>query len=247
MPAPYLLIHGLIGHLGYLPPLFATQGAQAYAPDLLGYGKWQEADPASITLPNQVAHLARWLDKRNIDRVKLVGHSVGGAIAMLFANAYPQRVVSLCNVEGNFSLADAFWSVSLAKMERTQVEVMLTGFMQNPEGWLAKIAIEPSASRRDTALRLLGHQPASTIQATARSVVEETARSSYLASVRKLFDGPIPIHLIAGQRSKDDWHIPDWARELAASITHLPGGHLMMVENPASFVAAVMAAGERER
>lgn len=99
---PYLLIHGLIGSLSDLVPLFAAHGRQAHAPDLLGYGRLQDAEPSCITLDGQVAHLAQWLLAHDIERVHLVGHSVGGAIAMLFAAAHPERVVSLVSVEGNF-------------------------------------------------------------------------------------------------------------------------------------------------
>lgn len=43
-----------------------------------------------------------------------VGHSVGGAIAMLCAHTYPDHVRRIVNVEGNFTLADAFWFYEIA-------------------------------------------------------------------------------------------------------------------------------------
>lgn len=236
---PYLLIHGLIGSLRDLVPLFGAHGLQAHAPDLLGYGSLQQVVPSSITLANQVAHLAAWLSDRHIERVHLVGHSVGGAIAMLFATTYPTRVASVSSVEGNFSLADAFWSASVARMTPTEADTMLRQFRKNPAEWLARSAIDASANNLKTASELLANQPASTIQATARSVVEVTGRNDYLATVRALFEGPIAVHLIAGERSKDGWNVPEWAFESAASITYLPGGHLMMVENPERFVAVL--------
>lgn len=236
---PYLLIHGLIGSLSDLVPLFAAHGRQAHAPDLLGYGRLQDAEPSCITLDGQVAHLAQWLLAHDIERVHLVGHSVGGAIAMLFAAAHPERVVSLVSVEGNFSLADAFWSANVAQMQAPEADAMLAQFRQKPEEWLARSGISASASHLDTAARLLANQPASTLQATARSVVEVTRRPEYLATVRALFEGPLAIHLIAGRRSKDSWDVPGWALEHAASVSYLPGGHLMMVEDPQRFVAAL--------
>lgn len=238
---PYLLIHGLIGSLRELAPLFAAHGRQALAPDLLGYGSRQDAEPSSITLDGQVAHLAQWLSQRGIRRVHLVGHSVGGAIAMLFAAAYPHQVASIINVEGNFTLDDAFWSANVATMPPREAEALLAGFQQDPAQWLARSAISASPRHLDSAARLLANQPASTLQATARSVVAVTGRAAYLEAIRALFEGPIAIHLIAGEGSKDGWHVPEWARAHAASVTYLPGGHLMMLEDPQRFVAALIS------
>lgn len=242
---PYLLVHGLIGSLRDLAPVFHSRGMQAHAPDLLGYGAMQHVDPCAITLSGQVEHLARWLAERDIERVHLVGHSVGGAIAMLFATAHPTSVASIHNVEGNFSLADAFWSASVARMTAHEADTMLAQLRENPDGWLAKSGIAASASHRATASSFLGNQPASTIQATARSVVAVTGHADYLDAVRKIFAGQVPVHLIAGERSRDGWNVPQWALEKAASFTCVPGGHLMMVEDPARFVDALTSSQER--
>ncbi len=48
----------------------------------------------------------------------------------------------------------------------------------------------------------------------------------------------VPVHLVAGARSRDGWDVPDWALAGAASLTVLPGrGHMMMVEDGAEFGA----------
>ena len=49
---------------------------------------------------------------------------------------------------------------------------------------------------------------------------------------RRLFES-VPVHLIAGARSRDGWHVPGWALENAASYTEIAGaGHLVMLEVP---------------
>ncbi|WPP00808.1 alpha/beta fold hydrolase [Pseudomonas sp. HR96] len=238
---PYLLIHGLIGTLRPLLPIFARHGAAAHAPDLLGYGTLQAIDPASITLHAQVEHLLAYLDEQRIDRVHLVGHSVGGAIAMLFAERYPGRVASLVSVEGNFTLDDAFWSAGVARMSPVDAETMLETLRAHPDTWLAKAGIDNTPAHRATALHLLNNQPASTLQATAGSVLQVTGDEGYLHSVRAVLAGPIPVHLLAGKDSRDGWHVPDWALQAASSMTLLPGGHLMMVQDPERFVTTVLA------
>ncbi|WP_227744214.1 alpha/beta fold hydrolase [Yersinia kristensenii] len=51
-----------------------------------------------------------WLRKSFTEPVHVIGHSVGGAVAVLFARRYPEMTRSLTSVEGNFTLSDAFWS-----------------------------------------------------------------------------------------------------------------------------------------
>jgi pimeloyl-ACP methyl ester carboxylesterase len=238
--SPYLLIHGLIGSLRDLLPIFSQHQVLAYAPDLLGYGSLQDVEPALIGLPEQVAYLAQWLSKRDIERVHLVGHCVGGVVAMLFAYAYPERVASIVSVEGNFSLADAFWSASVAQMSAAEAKAMLEQFLARPEEWLARSGIPDLPNYRSIALALLANQPAFTLQATARSVVEITGQADYSQAVHKVFAGPIPVHLVGGNRSFSGWSVPSWALDQADSVVRLPGGHLMMVEDPDRFVSALI-------
>ena len=92
-----LLIHGSgpgvtgwANWRGVIPTL--SQRARIIAPDMLGFGytscpaEWK-LDPATW-----VQSLVGLLDALDIQRVSIVGNSFGGAIALAFAKAYPQRV-----------------------------------------------------------------------------------------------------------------------------------------------------------
>jgi pimeloyl-ACP methyl ester carboxylesterase len=96
--APILLIHGFIisGH-AELMPWAADKLAPARSlilPDLMGYGHSQrEPTAGEWSAPKAHArYLAQLLDQLGIDKVDLVGHSYGGALAARFALDYPQRV-----------------------------------------------------------------------------------------------------------------------------------------------------------
>lgn len=97
---PVIFIHGFIGTLD------AWQYEPKHAsPDLLGYGKHRSVPFEQISLLAQVEHIRGFVDARfGARRVDVVGHSIGGSIAMLFAHAYPGYVRRIVNVEGNFTL-----------------------------------------------------------------------------------------------------------------------------------------------
>ncbi|WGS51797.1 alpha/beta hydrolase [Paraburkholderia sp. D15] len=232
---PVIFIHGFIGT--FEPVRFESGYA---SPDLLGYGEHRSVPFERIALPAQVEHLRAFIDHRfGAGPVDVVGHSVGGAIAMLFAHAYPEYVRRIVNVEGNFTLDDAFWSASVGRMTPGEASAMLDGFRADPLAWLSGGVAAPAPELRETAARWLDHQPATTLRAMGRSVVATTGDAGYPAALAAVFQRH-PVHLISGALSLDGWHVPDWALEQCASHQTLEGcGHLMMLDNPVAFSAAI--------
>lgn len=242
MMTPILLIHGLFGSLSD-PRITAAFGERpVLAPDLLGYGEYRSADMSGMSLEAQADHVAAWLRQRAAGPVHVVGHSVGGAIAMFFASRHPGLTRSLTSIEGNFTLNDAFWSSRIAQMVLSDVEAIVVGYQADVAGWIGASVPEPSPWALDVAQRWLQNQPASTVQAQARAVVEATGRAEYLGMVRGLLDSGLPFHLIAGARSRAGWDVPAWALRQAASHAEIAEtGHLMMLEAPERFAAAILA------
>lgn len=168
MPAAVVFIHGLIGTLQFPDMCAAFAAGRALAPDLLGYGTLRQVPAEAIDLPAQVAHLYQVIEAQFPgEAVHLVGHSVGGAVAMLFAQAHGERVCSLVSVQGNFSLDDAFWSAAVARMSAREAEAMLAGFRADPAGWLASAGVAVDARSLGIAERWLAQQPAGTLQVMA--------------------------------------------------------------------------------
>jgi lipase len=238
---PLLLIHGLVGSLDDPALHAALQPATVIAPDLLGYGALAHVDPATITFDAQLDALRRAVDAsgRGDEPWIVIGHSVGGALAMRFAARHPERVAAIVSIEGNFTLDDAFWSQQLARMPLAEIDARLERDRADPAGWLAGPGVTPSPENQRAAAAHLAFQPASTLQQMAAAVVETTGAPAYLEQIRDWL-GAIPLHLLAGERSAAGWHVPDWVRAQAASDRTLPGcGHLMMLDAPARFAAAL--------
>ena len=93
---PVLFLHGYGGDLGNW--LFNLDALAAAAPvialDLPGHGQ-SDARLPGTSLADLSAFVAAFLAKIGVDRVHLVGHSLGGAIGAQLALDHPARVASL--------------------------------------------------------------------------------------------------------------------------------------------------------
>lgn len=240
---PLVMIHGLMGSQHFYAPAARIDIAHVYAPDLIGYGQLaHEAHPPHerITLAVQAAWIIRYLREHVGEPCVLLGHSVGGAVAMLVAAAAPERVRALISVEGNFTLDDAFWCKHIASLSEDAWRETHARMIADPAAWLAKSGIEVSDERLRWAATALRHQSAQTIRAMAQAAVAETGDARYLETVRAVVEGGTAIGLIAGERSASGWNVPQWVRQAARYDTVQKGaGHMMMLEAPDVFCRLV--------
>jgi len=91
--APIVFIHGLSSYIGFWEhqlPHFARDH-RVLALDLPGYGASGRPD-APLTPPWYAGVVADWLDALSVDRAVIVGHSMGGQIALTLALERPERV-----------------------------------------------------------------------------------------------------------------------------------------------------------
>jgi pimeloyl-ACP methyl ester carboxylesterase len=70
-----------------------------YAPDLVGLGCSERPAAARYDLASQAALLVGLLDSLGLDRVAVVGHDVGGGVAVHLAALAPERVAALVLVD----------------------------------------------------------------------------------------------------------------------------------------------------
>jgi lipase len=237
---PVVFIHGIFQMLGDLPAARFLAPRPTLIPDMLGYGTHASATVETISIQAQADNLARRIRASGYAKAHIVGHSVGGAVAMLLARRHPELVASLINVEGNFTLDDAFWTGKLAAMTLPEVHALLQSYQDDPSGWLTRAGIEPTPERVATVDRGLHAQPATTIRAMAQSVIQTTSQPSYLEDVNAVLDSGIPVHLFAGERSRGGWHVPEFVLRRAANMTvQQATGHMMMLEAPEEFLRLV--------
>jgi pimeloyl-ACP methyl ester carboxylesterase len=93
---PLVFVHGLSSSLAfweYQIPAFAHTH-RVLALDLPGYGSSERPD-APCTPPWYATVVSAWLDTVGVDRATIVGHSMGGQIAIQLAITAPERVERL--------------------------------------------------------------------------------------------------------------------------------------------------------
>ncbi|NKS48162.1 alpha/beta fold hydrolase [Rhodococcus hoagii] len=91
-----VFLHGTSGHLEAFARNIAVHAAhyECHAIDMLGHGYTGKPDYA-YEIPRYVEHLVNYFDAVGLDKVHLVGESLGGWVAAHLASEQPERVLSL--------------------------------------------------------------------------------------------------------------------------------------------------------
>lgn len=91
--ADLVLLHGLSGSSGwwrYNIPAFAEH-FRTHTPDLVGFGR-SRSWVAQPSIPEMASLMLDWLEANDIARPHLIGHSMGGQIAIHLAAKHPDRI-----------------------------------------------------------------------------------------------------------------------------------------------------------
>lgn len=91
---PLVLIHGLAGsaaNFQAIIPLLA-QRFRVVAPDLLGFGLSDRPPDGDYSQRAQARLLRDFMERLGILKASLLGHSLGGVVALRFASLFPERV-----------------------------------------------------------------------------------------------------------------------------------------------------------
>jgi pimeloyl-ACP methyl ester carboxylesterase len=120
--ATVLLVHGLGDNAQrdwqpVMPALLRNH--RVIALDLPGFGA-SPALPGGYAFPALAQALDELLDQKQVTRVHVVGHSLGGAIALYFAHAFPQRVDRLVLIDAAGILHQSIFARHIARVDLPQ-------------------------------------------------------------------------------------------------------------------------------
>lgn len=142
-----LLIHGFGASVEWWERNVTALSARhrVYALDLPGFGR-SERLPEALSLSMAAGFVQRFLDAMDVPRVHVVGNSLGGLIAMLFAIQFPEAVERLVLVSAAGFARQVHWIFRLLPLpllrrwlvrpDRRKLEVFHRRFIHSDSSWL---------------------------------------------------------------------------------------------------------------
>lgn len=111
---PVLFLHGWLGSWRYWYPTVEVMAEQfrTYSFDFWGFGDSRRTN-VSESIQNYSSQVVNFLDALGIDRILLVGHSMGGMVALKTAIDYPQRIQRVVTVGAPFQGTSLSWLLKL--------------------------------------------------------------------------------------------------------------------------------------
>jgi pimeloyl-ACP methyl ester carboxylesterase len=221
---PLVLLHGfpLDHHLWDEVVPLLDDTFDVIVPDLRGFGESTISD-SQFSMDDYASDIAGLLDQLEIQKAAIVGHSMGGYVALAFARLYRDRVSGLGLVSSQV-LADApEWKEGRYK---SAADVSANGVGSVVEAMTPKFTADEKLQSYARA-SMERQQPAAYIGAL-KAMAERPDSTSLLSSFR------VPVVVIHGDA---DSLIPlDRAREVKAALpqahlVEIPGaGHMPMME-----------------
>jgi pimeloyl-ACP methyl ester carboxylesterase len=229
-------IHGLgESSLSFAPLLTDPQLAswRVIAVDLPGYGR-SPSSTRHAGLFDHVESVGTWVAGQNLGRVVVVGHSMGGVVALGCAERFPDLIRAIFDVEGNVTPDDCAYSAPISAIP--EPEWPNPGFAAiRDRVWRA--AQHDEAHRRYFAS--LAFADPEVLRLDALDLVAWSASGDLAARRARL---AIPLEYLAGEpggagaasRAALDRAGVQWS-----AIT--PSGHWPFVDQYDSFVARLVA------
>ena len=241
---PLVLLHGMLGSSRNWQTAGGDLAAHFHvlAPDLRNHGRSPHAE--TMSYEEMMADVLAWLDAQGLRRAPLVGHSMGGKIAMLLACRQPERVERLVVVD--IAPRDYFWPAHRASFAAMN-ELDLADLRSRAEAELRFEARVPSWPLRKFLTTNLDRSPDGAwswqINLPALTAALPELEKNPLRETDR-YAGP--VRFIAGEKStyvESVDHVIIRAHFPAAEILVLANsGHNPHLEAREAFVAAVLEA-----
>ncbi len=234
-----LFIHGFpLDSSMWIEQLSAlSEVRRCIAVDLRGFGRSSPVDGTPLTMERHAADLAGVLDLVSEEKADIVGLSMGGYVALAFAELYSDRVRSLALLD---TRSGGDTEEGKAGRDATAERLLEEGRAAIAEGMQAAL-LAPGASltARARLRSMIEGCPYETIVAALGGMRDRPDRTEVLSSVS------VPAAVLVGEH--DAVTPPADAEQMAealgdASLSVIPGaGHLTPIENPAAVNEALLS------
>ncbi len=207
---PLLILHGLFGTLDNWQTLAKRFGEsrRVHLLDLRNHGRSPHAETMSYA--DMAGDVAQWMDANGLEQAAVIGHSMGGKVAMQLALAHPTRVRSLTVVDmapkaydpGHKELFEAMLGLPLTTgASRGELDAILSeripdagvrlflmkNLAREPSGYRWKLNLPVIYREYREVLRAIGGTPWSGPALFVRGGRSDYVLDADLAEVRGLF------------------------------------------------------------
>jgi pimeloyl-ACP methyl ester carboxylesterase len=230
---PTVYVHGLAASSQTFDGVLSDARLSRYRAiriDLLGFGASDKPPDFGYTIEDHAATVVELLDHLELTDFEVIGHSLGGAVAVLIAEALPGRVRGLVVAEANLDPGGGGLSLPVARS--SEVDYVATGYARN-------LADSAGVERA----MMMAASPVA-IHRTSLSLVANT-----VPSIRERLQAlKIPRTFLVGARSLAEPELPSGESGEGLEsfgvtrIVVADAGHSMLLENPAGVAAAIATA-----
>jgi pimeloyl-ACP methyl ester carboxylesterase len=197
-----LLIHGMGGSSktwsGVIPLL--AKSYRVIAPDLLGHGQ-SDKPRGDYSVGAFAVSLRDLLDELGITRVTVVGHSLGGGVAMQFAHQHPQYCDRIALISSGGFGGDVGRVLRLLSLPGSEFVLPMIASRPAVAAGNALRALAGSAHRFNARPALSNRDHRRAFLRTLRSVVD--FRGQAVSALNRLcFSGDLPALIISGDQDR---------------------------------------------
>ena len=233
---PVVLLHGIPTWSYLWAPILPalTRVARVLAPDLAGFGFSDKRDRFDRSIARQTELVVAWMDRIGVPSATVVGHDLGGGVALRLATLHPERVRRLCVLNSvcydawpievllQLGHPDANRRLSAARVVRLLTQALKGGFAATPSDGLLDALLAPYATEVGK-LSLIRAAAALNTNLTT----EITPRLRSIAVPTLILWGEDDVFLPVAYGERLAWDIPD------ASLVRVAGArHFVMADKP---------------
>jgi len=227
-------IHGLGCCKDSFGGIWKARGYHGYSIftfDLPGFGESSRPTSFSYDMKDYAGAVDRIIKILNLKNLHLIGHSMGGAVALLYLNATPHNALSFINLEGNLCPQDCTFSRQAANASWKEFESSVFDQIK-----------EEARTSEDKGLReyygYLGKSSPYAFYQSSCSLVKYSDSGILLKKFRHL---RVKSHYVFGEKNKKK-EIIKTLNDHNLHLTSVPqSGHFMMNDNPKAFYTILLS------
>ncbi len=235
-----VLIHGHpFDHTMWSYQLGALKNFRLILPDLKGYGR-SEIGVGDIFIEEQALDIALLLDSLMIERVHLLGLSMGGQIIIEFARLFPHRILSLVVCDSNIAAETDITLEQRLQLAQTIQQIgMKTHTDETIEKYLHKDVPTSNRGVYDHLYTMM------TKTTTGGAVASHRGRAKRRNNLDYLHKINVPVLVIVGDN--DAFTTESEMRGMAQKIKQVTfvvipkAGHMPNMEQPLVFNQAILS------